>query len=83
MAENTISNGTSGSSGTSGKSTLKTQKKQIKSVECKACKSFSYDEVELRNRVKALSATDNEYISNANVLILFCKPGDDNGRRNI
>ena len=57
MAENTISNGTSGSSGTSGKSTLKTQEKQIKSVECKACKSFSYDEVELRNRVKALSAT--------------------------
>jgi hypothetical protein len=57
MEENTISNGTSGSSGTSGKSTLKTQKKQIKSVECKACKSFSYDEVELRNRVKALSAT--------------------------
>ena len=36
---------------------LKERQKQIKSVECKACKSFSYDEVELRNKVKALSAT--------------------------
>ena len=57
MTEDITSNGTSGSSGTSGITASKPRKKQIKSVECKACKSFSYDEVELRNKVKTLSAT--------------------------
>jgi len=57
MTEDITSNGTSGSSGTSGITASKPRKKQIKSVECKACKSFSYDEVELRNKVKALSTT--------------------------
>ena len=57
MTEDISSNGTSGSSGVSDKTALKPQKKRITSVECKACKSFSYDEVELRNKVKALSST--------------------------
>ena len=57
MTEDITSNGTSGYIETSDKTTSKPRKKQIKSVECKACKSFSYDEVELRNKVKALSAT--------------------------
>lgn len=56
MEENT-SNGTSGMIETSDLTASKTRKKRIKSVECKACKSFSYDEAELRDKVKALSAT--------------------------
>ena len=56
MEENT-SNGTSGMIETSDLTASKTRKKRIKSVECKACKSFSYDEVELRDKVKTLSAT--------------------------
>lgn len=56
MEENT-SNGTSGMIETSDLTASKTRKKRIKSVECKACKSFSYDEAELRDKVKALSST--------------------------
>lgn len=56
MEENT-SNGTSGMIEASDLPASKPRKKRVKSVECKTCKSFSYDEAELRDKVKALSAT--------------------------
>lgn len=54
--EDSTSNGTSGYIESSDIPQVKTRKKRVKSVECKACKSFSYDEAELRDKVKALSA---------------------------